>query len=834
MPDKVIHIENLVGLQENDIPLLQQRFGKNILLLEKQRRFFHVLWDIVREPMFMLLVLACILYFILGESNEGWMMMAAMLFVAAISFYQEVKSTHALQALKEFTEPRVVVIRGGKEQTISSHELVPGDVIVLEEGAKIPADARLLQTNDLSVNEAVITGESLPVDKKAVEGHDILYQGTTVNSGKCWAVVTATGNNTVLGKLGKAVEEYACAKTLLQVQIGRFVKRLAFFGITAFFIIWFMNYLQTGDAVLSLLFGLTLAMASIPEEIPVAFSSFMALGAYHMSKRGIISRQPQTIENLGAVSVICLDKTGTITENKMRVKSIYDYSTHTLTELEETTAKINSGVLRYGILASETNPFDAMEIAIWEAYNKHADFSDQPPLKLTYEYPLQGRPPMMTHVYEYMNKKWVAAKGGAERIIRVCKLSRQEEEKIQEIIHTMAATGCRVIAVASAQYTDHDLPEKQDDFNWNFEGLLALYDPPRKNIANVFSKFYQAHIQVKIITGDSSETVTTIAKQVGLTGFDQFITGEAIMQLPPDVLSRTVKTTHVFARMFPEAKLKVIEALKSNGEIVAMTGDGVNDAPALKAAHIGIAMGKKGTEIAKQAADLILTDDDLNKVVEAIQQGRKIFSNLKKAVRYIISIHIPIILTAAFPLLFGWMYPNIFTPVHIIFLELIMGPTCSVFFEREPVEANIMQQKPRDRKAGLFNTAEMMISIMQGVIIATGVLLLYYFYMVNNYTLEQTRTVVFTTLIISNIFLTFANRSFTENITRTFYYRNSLALPVLFISLLFLILIHVLTPVRQLFGMTSITAIDLFLSLAVAFASVMWFEVYKTLQRPAR
>ena len=827
MSGKVTYIENLTGLRKMDIPVLQERWGKNIFHAERPRRFFHVLYDVVREPMFILLVAACVIYFVLGKSGEGWMMMAAMLFVAAISFYQEIKSTNAIAALKEFTEPKVVVIRDGEEMMIHSAELVPGDVMLLEEGNKIPADARIIQENDLTVNESIITGESIPVDKHETEGNDLLYQGTTVNSGKCYALVTATGNNTVLGKLGKSISGYSAPKTLLQLQIGKFVKMLAFFGISAFFIIWAVNYIRNGDIILSLLFGLTLAMASIPEEIPVAFSSFMALGAYYMSKLGIISRQPQTIENLGAVTVICLDKTGTITENKMEVKIIYAAAADSLTEWGDVIKRFNPSVLKYALLASEINPFDAMEKAIWEAYKENAA-PEENSMKLIYEYPLHGQPPMMTHVYDDGYKWIIAAKGAAERIIKNCKLSPPEENRLGELIKSMAAKGYRVIAVAGAEITNAKLPAAQDDFDWRFEGLLGLYDPPKKNIPAVFKKFYDAHINIKLITGDYAETVKNIAEQVGLKEFNQCLTGNDVMQMQPEDLQQAVKSINVFARMFPEAKLRVIDALKANGEIVAMTGDGVNDAPALKSSHIGIAMGMKGTAIARQAADLILTDDDLDKVAESIQQGRKIFSNLKKAVRYIISIHIPIILTAAFPLLAGWKYPNIFTPVHVIFLELIMGPTCSIFFEREPVEPNIMQLKPRDRKAGLFAQGELLISIVQGLIISSGVLVLYYAYMYYGHSLEETRTIVFTALVICNILLTFVNRSFAENITKTIFYKNNLALPVIVISIAFLITIYFVPPVTSLFGMVTVTLKDFLISAATALACVMWFEVYKT------
>ncbi len=639
MPGKVIHIENVKGLSEKEVPALQQRFGRNIFHPERSRRLYHIVWDILKEPMFVLLAAACTLYFILGGINEGLMTLAAMLFVAAISIYQENRSTLALKALKQYMEPKVIVIRDGSERMIHTERLLPGDVMILEEGSKVPADAVIIQSNDLSVNESLITGESFPAEKNQSDGYNNLYQGTTINSGKCMAAVIAIGNQTLLGKLGKLVSVYSPPKTLLQQQIGKFVQRLFFFGVSAFLIIWMVNYLKTGSLPQSLLFGLTLAMAAIPEEIPVAFSSFMALGAFNMSKLGIISRQPQTIENLGAVTVICLDKTGTITENKMEVKMIYDFNSDQLLDVETMNRSKDGNVLRYSMLASERDPFDAMEKAIHEAYQKYVGNPSGSP-KQVYEYALEGIPPMMTHVYQYENIKIVAAKGAAERILKVCKLDMDAEKRVTGHIKNLAARGYRILGVASAVHANYELPFTQDKFNWKFEGLVSLYDPPKKNIEKVIRQFYDAEIRVKLLTGDYPETAVNIAEQVGISGYLKYITGEEVMHMEEDELNQKVSHINMYARMFPEAKLKIINALKANGEIVAMTGDGVNDGPALKSADIGIAVGKKGTEIARQAADLILTDDNLEKVSEAIQQGRKIFSNLKKEIRYIISIHI--------------------------------------------------------------------------------------------------------------------------------------------------------------------------------------------------
>ncbi len=827
MTEPITYTGDLLGLNDKDISLLQQQYGKNKFHVEAQRNIGHILLDIVRDPMFILLSVSCALYFILGQYNEGFMMLVAIVLVSSISLYQEARSTKALQALKEYAEPKVTVIREGREQYISGDELVPGDIVLLEEGNKVPADATIIQENDLTLNESVITGESLPVRKQKTNPETIIYQGTTINTGKCYALVIATGNQTLLGKLGKSISGYSSSQTLLQQQTRKFVRQITFFGLSAFVLIWFVNYLDTGSWSRSLLIGLTLAMSAIPEEIPVAFTSFMALGAYHLAKLGIITRQPQTVENLGAVSVICLDKTGTITENNMEVKTIYIYESDSLLELDKINTTTGNRLIYYAMLASEQNPFDAMEKAIHNAYNTVSGNSSNAPRQMVHEYELSGQPPMMTHVYQQGETQMVAAKGAAEKIIAVCSLGDAVLTKINGYINQLASKGYRVIGVASAVHSTGPLPEQQEDFQWTFEGLLCLYDPPRKNMDKFFQQIYRAKIAVKLLTGDYPGTAVNIAEQVGIQSSSEYLTGEQVMKLNQEELKVALDRVTIFARMFPDAKLKIINALKSDGEIVAMTGDGVNDGPALKSADIGIAMGKKGTEIARQAADLVLTDDNPEKIIAAIYQGRKIFYNLKKAIRYILSIHIPIILTASLPVLLGWKFPNLFTPVHVIFLELIMGPTCSIFFEREPVEKDSMSVGPRDRNQGLFTWSEIMISIVQGVVLSAGVLALYYFSMRNGQTLEVTRAIVFTTLILGNIFLTFVNRSFTETIVQTIRYKNNLAPWVMGFSGLLLLLVHKVGFVRELFGFMPISAMQFGLATAVAFISVMWFELYK-------
>jgi P-type Ca2+ transporter type 2C len=819
------------GVKKSEVQSLLKQFGKNVLKPVRQGGFLRAVWNILKEPMFLMLVFAAALYFILGETDEGLLMLISMSLVVAISIYQETKSSHAIDALKEFTQPRITVIRDQQEEIILTEDLVPGDTMILTEGDKVPADAVILRANDLTVNESVVTGESFPAERNERPGSNQLFQGTLIDSGSCYARVSFTGSRTVLGKIGQSLNSHAASKTALQKQIGQFVKWLTAFGLIAFAVIWLINFMHNRDALQSLLLGLTLAMSAVPEEIPVAFSTFMALGSAKMAKFGIITREAQTIENLGAVNVICLDKTGTITKNKMEVREVYVFETGQLKKPDDQSETGINRVMLFARMASEKEPFDAMEKAIRDAYQRqdHADCFDK--MHVIHEYPLGGAPPMMTHVYQTEKGIWAAGKGAPERILRICNLDAETVSRQEQIVSDMASSGFRVLGVCSALNLSAHFPEKQDDFDWKFEGFLSLYDPPKENVQNVFEKWYQAGISIKLITGDFPATAFHIARITGLRYGQEYLTGEQVMNLPEEILKNRVVDIHMYVRMFPEAKLKVVNALKANQEIIAMTGDGVNDAPALQSADIGVAMGSKGTEVAKEAADLVITDDNLDKITDAIAEGRKIYANFKKAVRYIISIHIPIILTASLPLVFGWKYPNVFMPVHVIFLELIMGPTCSIFFEREPVEANLMSDKPRPSTQNIFSGKELGMSILQGLVISAGLLTLYYYFMMRGHELRYIRTIVFNTLILSNIFLTLTNRSFTASFVKTLNYRNVLTPWVIFISLGFLSAINMIPFLRDVFQLSRLTNYHYFVCILVGLISVGWFELYKAWRR---
>jgi len=558
----------------------------------------------------------------------------------------------------------------------------------------------------------------------------------------------------------------------------------------------------------------------------------MALGAWRLMKLGIVVKQMKTVETLGSATVICTDKTGTITENKMSLAKVFVLTKNKIAAAENIVEDEEKKLISIAMWASEPIAFDPMEIALHNAYQKIIKVDERADYKMVHEYPLSGKPPMMTHIFENNSGvRIIAAKGAPEALMNIASLNQNEKQQIEEAIKIITTDGYRVLAVGEAIFEGNNFLETQQEYKFIFKGLVGFYDPPKENIKTVLESFYSAGIAVKIITGDNAATTTAIAKQVSFKGYEKSISGDELMKLSDADLKETVANTNIFTRMFPDAKLKIINSLKANNEIVAMTGDGVNDGPALKAAHIGIAMGKKGTEIAKQAASLILVDDDLARMVDAVAMGRKIYANLKKAIQYIISIHVPIVLTVFFPLALGWVYPNIFSPVHIIFLELIMGPTCSIIYENEPMEKNTMQQKPRPFTNTFFNWKELSTSIVQGLIITAGTLIIYQYAVQHSFNEATTRTMVFTVLISANIFLTLVNRSFFYSFFTTIKYKNNLVLLIISITIAMVIMLIYIKPLALFFKFEYLSFMQLLISMATGFLSVIWYEAVKWKKR---
>ena len=814
------------GLTEEPVIASRQQYGSNTLEMKEDRVLLQVLKEVVLEPMFILLLPACIIYFIVGQYQEGIIMLVSIFIVAGISLFQEYRSKNAVQALKKLSAAKAKVIRNGIALQIPTEEIVVNDLLMLEEGEIVEADGLIVAANDFSLNESILTGESFAVIKTA-DNNTSVYKGTLVTSGSATVQVSEVGLKTMFGKIGLSLKEITILKTPLQQQVRSFVRNMVWVGAAAFLIVVGFNYYQSEDLIKSFLQGLTLAMSILPEEIPVAFSTFQALGAFRLLRNHIIVKQPQYVETLGSATVICVDKTGTLTQNKMIIEYLYDARIKTSIHVKSKTP-LPEMLIEYAMWGSETNPFDPMEKAIHELYKNKASVDKRKLFTQVHEYPIGGKPPMMTHIFKNESGEIIiAAKGAPEAILRQSNLSIKELKNIEEQSLSYARLGFRVLGVGRGTGKETKWPVSQEEFAFEFLGLIAFQDPPKENITQTIKTFRKAGISVKMITGDYAETALAIAGQVELNHNKEVLTGQEVLHLTKEELKEKVSRVNIYARMFPEAKLKVIDALREIGEVVAMTGDGVNDGPALKAAHIGIAMGQRGSEVAKSAASLILTDDDLAHMTEAVALGRKIYDNLKKAIQYIVSIHIPIILIVALPLLMLWKFTDIFSPVHVIFLELIMGPTCSIIYENEPIEPGTMNRPPRKMGTTFLTWRQLSASIVQGIMITAGCLGIGYYYMKQGSDPATIRTVIFITLLFSNIFLTLVNRSFHYSVIKTIRYKNNLVPLIISITLLFITALLYLPFVRGLFRLNPISLNEIAMCILVGLVSVFWIEIIK-------
>ena len=824
--------EDLKGLTASEVAASRKKYGYNRLESVKKESWADLLLNILKEPMLILLICVSFIYVLTADYGEALFMFAAIVGVTAISFYQDNRSKKALEELEKLNEPLSKVIRDSKIIDIPTFEIAVGDLCITEEGKLINADGRIVHSNDFSVNESSLTGESFSVFKDSRSEDNRVYSGTITVSGLAVFEVRSIGKETKVGRIGQSILGIKTEASPLQIQIRNFVKGMAVIGVIIFLAVCIFSFVKTGDFVTSLLSGLTLAMSVLPEEIPVAFTTFMALGAWKLMREGIIIKRSSIVETLGSVSVICTDKTGTITENSMQLKHLYDYCSDRIYEEAEFGTTALHELIDYAMWSSEPVPFDPMEMTLHKIYEQNRKPDQRKDYQMFHEYPLEGKPPMMTHLFENEHKnRIITAKGAPEAIISVSSLSEEEKNKIRKLIKDFGEQGYRVLGVARSHFEGIDFPDKQQDFKFDFLGLTVFYDPPKKGIKEVFKHIYDAGIQVKVITGDNADTTKAIALQAGIENNAPAINGSEITTNSEEDLLKLSEKATLFTRMFPEAKLEVVKALKKQGHVVAMLGDGVNDGPALKAAHIGVAMGNKGTEIAKSAAALVITNDDLDKLVIGVAAGRRIYANIKKAVQYIISIHIPIILTVSLPLFLGWVFPHIFTPVHVIFLELVMGPTCSIVYENEPIEKDAMQRPPRALTDTFLNWKELTISIIQGLVITAGILWLYQYSVDLGNDEPKTRSLVFSTLIFGNILLSLVNRSFYYSMLESFKNRNILLAGISVLVVLLLLTILYVSPVSGFFSVTALNIKELGLTLLTASISVLWFEIYKLLKR---
>ena len=759
-----------------------KQHGYNELAGAGPKNIWRIALEVVREPMFLLLIACGTLYLMLGDYREGIVLVSSILIIIGITFAQYRKTERSLEALRNLATPRALVIRDGKQVRIAGREVVPGDILVLHEGDRIAADATIVECIHLSVDESLLTGESMPVSKNTDDGNRTVFSGTLAVQGSALAEVTATGMNTRFGQIGHSLQSIQDEETRLQKEMKVFIRTLSLIGIFLSIAVVVAFYISRGNFLESLLTGLAASMAILPEEFPVVLTIFLALGAWRLSKKNVLTRRSSAIETLGSATVLCSDKTGTITQNKMIVAAVALDGKILEKPAFEPYDETLRQLVAAGCLASAHDTTDPMEKAIFAL---HTDMAyEKSALDFEREYSLSKGLLMMTRAYrtnEHTNY-YLTAKGAPEAVLTLCNYSKEDQQKQLELVKSMAAHGYRVIAVAEAIHVGNDWPESQHGFTYKLLGLLGFEDPIREEVPQAVAQCNAAGIRVCMITGDYPATALAIAEKIGLDHKGKVLTGEELNQLPEHELAKRIAETSVFARVIPEQKLLIVNTLKASGEVVAMTGDGVNDAPALKAAHIGVAMGAKGTDVAREAASLVLLDDNFASIVAAIRSGRRIFDNLQKAMSYILAIHIPIIALTLIPAFMGEL-PVLLFPIHIVFMELIIDPVCSIAFESEQEESGIMQRPPRPANEQFFGRKKITFAIFKGLMLLVTVLIVFGLSIQEGHSDGEVRAIAFSTLIIGNIFLILTDLSHTRSFVSVFVERSKVTLLIIGIAL---------------------------------------------------
>ncbi len=833
----------LKGLSSAEASARMREEGANEIPSARRRSVLWLARDVVREPMILLLIACSAVYLVLGDLREAAVLSLSVLVVVGITFFQNRKTERALEALRDLSSPRALVIRDGETRRIPGREVVRGDLDVVAEGDRVPADGRLLWASNLSVDESLLTGESVPVSKRAPPEESPepappeaqVFSGTLVVAGQGLALVTATGPGTEMGKIGKSLGTIELEATPLQRQMGRIVVRLAVAGAALCLLVAVLYGRSRGNLFDGLLAGLALAMSILPEEFPVVLTIFLALGAWRLSREQVLTRRVAAIEALGAATVLCVDKTGTLTVNRMTVTRLVVGGETLDVAGRGTLPEDFHELVEYAVLASRTSPFDPMEQAIRElglralarTEHLHGDW------ELLREYPLSPERLAVTHAWKARGREEavIAAKGAPEAIADLCHLGARESDRLFGSVEELAAEGLRVLAVARARFRSPALPEDVHDYPFELMGLLGLEDPVRESVPAAIRDCKTAGIRVVMITGDYPVTATKIAREIGLPD-DSVMTGAELDALEDPALEKRIRTISVFARVVPEQKLRLVQALKANGEIVAMTGDGVNDAPALKAAHIGIAMGGRGTDVAREAAALVLLDDDFSSIVQAVRLGRRIFDNLKKVIAYLLAIHVPIAGMALFPVLAGW--PLLLLPVQIVFLELIIDPASSIAFEAEPAEEDLMRRPPRKAAEPLLSRRVLALSVLQGAGVLAVVLALFAGMLARGAPEGTARAVAFAALIAGNLGLILTNRSWSKTILGSFRASNPALWLVVGGAAGTLALVLAVPGLRELFQFARVGWVEALFGAAAGVASIFWFELFKLWPRRSR
>ncbi len=826
------------GLSNQQVDKILKRDGFNESPNQKARTIFSLLKELITEPMILLLLVGSLVYFLIGEPRDALVLSFMILVIVVITIIQERKTEKALEALKGISNPKAFVIRNGKQIQILTREIVAGDIIILREGDRVAADSFVIDSTNISVNESLLTGESVPVNKIAYSGEDIsvvpggqnrtmVYGGTLIVAGHGKAQVTATGPRSEIGKIGKSLLTIVEENTNLQKEIKRLVK---FFAIIAFIICaiivvgfgLFQN--QWLNGVLS---GITISMTLLPEEFPVVLTIFMTLGALRMSAKQVLSRNTKVIETLGAASVLCVDKTGTLTENQMSLRQLnLENEMFTFSKDNKYISKKVKMALKIAKMASQQSGFDPIEKAI---LNRTKDeILDK--WQIIKEYPFSAKLMAAIYVWKKDTQYLVAAKGAPEHILEICKISKIKKSFWLAKVTQMASQGQRVLALAQAIPTNKVLSANAKDYNYEFLGLLGFIDPVKPDVESAVNQCHLAGVRVVMITGDYPATACYVGRTIGIKSPDMYLTGEDLDHLTRRELLKKIKQTNIFCRIIPNQKLRIVQLLKSAGNIVAMTGDGINDAPALKAAHIGIAMGKRGTDVAKEASDLIILDDNFVTIVGAIRMGRRIYNNIKKALAYVVSMHIPISGLALLPVILG--IPPILLPIHVAFLELIIDPACTTIFESEKENDQVMKNLPRALHDALFNKRTIIFSLLQGLGLLIAVLITF-FISSNIYHLSEleSRTAVFVTLVLGNLSLITTNRSWHKTVSQLFKSPNKAYWIVIGITYSWLTLAVSQGEIREFFHFAKIPISLLIVAYALGIFSIFWFELRKIIIR---
>lgn len=815
-------VDKLSGLTDAEITKSRFEHGANVLKAKAKRNIFQKVLHVLMEPMFLLLFGAASIYFLVGEVTDGVIMLCCVLFVSGIEFFQEQKTDKALEALNTLSAINIRVIRNGKTVVVGSEDLVVGDLVVLAEGDKIPADGVILETQGLGVNESALTGESAVVHKKLVDNSkerfklNMCYAGCDVTNGSAVIRLTAVGSQTEYGKIGSTLDSIEKVKTPLEKQIGHLIAICTIISLTFCIIVTVVNFfynsgLALGDRIVeSVLSGITMAMATIPEEIPVVLTVFLAMGAWKLAQQHALTRNMKAVETLGAVTVLCTDKTGTLTQNKMTVQEVFTDS---------------PDFAKVAALACPKTPYDPMEIAIQDYALQHGADASLYQAPLVREYLFNNEDKMMGQVWDLDDQRLLCVKGAYETVLPLCDLPKTQLAQIIEQAKAFSSLGYRVLALAEQTKVTRFHAELED-YRLDFVGLIALVDPPRVGVKNSVKLCQGAGVRIIMITGDNGETAEGVARQIGLRNCSEVITGTMLEKMSDQELKERVKTTNIFARVYPDHKMRIVKALQDNHEVVAMTGDGVNDAPALKKAEIGIAMGQRGTNVAKEAADLILMDDKFSTIVDAIANGRTIYSNIKKAISYILVVHIPIILISLFVPLAG--LPLLLLPVHVVLLELIIDPTSSIVFQRLKAEANVMKRPPRPLGESLLNFPTIARCLLQGAVIF-GVVFLSYLYLIRTGAAQNlASTFAFVTLIFSNVLVVYVLQSDELALKNFFLDFKDKVIVIINVVIVAVLLLLIYIPLfNRLIGAVPLGPLELLAAIGLAILATFVFDLAK-------